>query len=514
VFLGHAGFLVESEGDVLAIDPWLDPAGAVDGAWFQLPRNHDLIGELRTRLSRARNAAIYVTHEHDDHLCRWTLAAVKDVVRTVIIPNYEIKALRRELEALGYEHIVEVDDEGTAAVGGIGIEVFIDEGGINRDSAILVRDRAGRSFLDFNDCKIYDRAEAIRDKVGRLDVFTAQFSGATMHPACYDYEPARYRTISRQKRLAKFGGVRTAIEMLQPRAFVPSAGPPAFLDPRLFHLNFEPDSVFARTWEFAAFLAKAPQPPRVEDMQPGDALHVGETIERTRGANPPVDAGNLADYLARYQREAFLSTPLAAEPPPVAAQPTLDLLIADLQAKVDAHAPFRALLPVKQQVYFSFEDAAPLVKVDFEAGTVGRAEAIGAPPFYEHRTSLSRLAKVLAGNQTWAAYTATFRFRNRRVPDVYDSVVGLMFFSDLAEFRFGLGKLAEFRKGGQRIVVETGSGERFEINRYCPHQGADLRYARLDGSVVVCPRHHWRFDLKEGGACRDNDATICAVPCL
>ena len=39
----------------------------------------------------------------------------------------------------------------------------------------------------------------------------------------------------------------------------------------------------------------------------------------------------------------------------------------------------------------------------------------------------------------------------------------------------------------------------YEINRFCPHNGADLKFADIVGGCVVCPRHGWAFSLEEGG---------------
>ena len=36
-YLGHAGFVVETEDAIVIMDLWLSPAGAFDASWFQLP---------------------------------------------------------------------------------------------------------------------------------------------------------------------------------------------------------------------------------------------------------------------------------------------------------------------------------------------------------------------------------------------------------------------------------------------------------------------------------------------
>jgi nitrite reductase/ring-hydroxylating ferredoxin subunit len=32
----------------------------------------------------------------------------------------------------------------------------------------------------------------------------------------------------------------------------------------------------------------------------------------------------------------------------------------------------------------------------------------------------------------------------------------------------------------------------------CKHQGADLTKGEIDGDLVTCPRHGWRYDLRNG----------------
>jgi len=34
-FLGHSGFLLESNHSIIIMDPWLSKDGAYDGGWFQ-----------------------------------------------------------------------------------------------------------------------------------------------------------------------------------------------------------------------------------------------------------------------------------------------------------------------------------------------------------------------------------------------------------------------------------------------------------------------------------------------
>jgi len=51
---------------------------------------------------------------------------------------------------------------------------------------------------------------------------------------------------------SKFETVARAIETVRPRVYLPSAGPPCFLDPMLMHLNFERMNVFLGRQSFSS----------------------------------------------------------------------------------------------------------------------------------------------------------------------------------------------------------------------------------------------------------------------
>ena len=48
------------------------------------------------------------------------------------------------------------------------------------------------------------------------------------------------------------------------------------------------------------------------------------------------------------------------------------------------------------------------------------------------------------------------------------------------------------------ILVARVGQEFFVAENRCPHMGARLSEGRLEGTVLVCPRHHSRFDLRDG----------------
>lgn len=54
--------------------------------------------------------------------------------------------------------------------------------------------------------------------------------------------------------------------------------------------------------------------------------------------------------------------------------------------------------------------------------------------------------------------------------------------------------------GGRRVALIRRSGKIHAIDNDCPHVGGYLGRGTLDGESVVCPLHHWAFDLATGRA--------------
>ena len=51
---------------------------------------------------------------------------------------------------------------------------------------------------------------------------------------------------------------------------------------------------------------------------------------------------------------------------------------------------------------------------------------------------------------------------------------------------------------GIPILFLKQSGQVYAIDNRCPHQGCGLSGGTLEGAVVICPCHDWRFSLKTG----------------
>ena len=54
-------------------------------------------------------------------------------------------------------------------------------------------------------------------------------------------------------------------------------------------------------------------------------------------------------------------------------------------------------------------------------------------------------------------------------------------------------------------IIKRDDGTFFGVEASCKHQGADLLADYRGGSIAVCPRHQWEYDL-ETGRCLNHDS--------
>jgi UDP-MurNAc hydroxylase len=494
--LGHAGFMVETNQALVVMDPWLSEGGAYDAAWFQYPPNQHLADPVRRVLTIPdRQRVVYISHEHKDHLDLAYLRTLPTRELKLLIPAFRRTAMLEMLAPLNWQDIVVAKDRQMTVVGDAVLTLLVDDSESNRDSAALVR-ADGHRFLNFNDCKVYDRVA----ELGSVDVFACQFSGATWHPTCYEYPPDIARAHGRRKRYGKFQTVARAMAALRPRFYLPSAGPACFLDPSLYHLNLQPDGIFPMADEFLGWLEtqRPDLAPLVRILAPGAALDVADG--RTTTTAPQDHASALSEYAAanahRFRRpqESIngLTTRLAEE----------------LRDKLTAMT-LRCQMTVPLYVGL-VERPGHYLRVDFQRGAIESVRAITDAMFYRMTAPGWQVARVLDRAITWEDFSLTFRMRLQRVPDHYDPLLHAFLILEAGELAAFCEHHRTVRGATERVVIEAAGGCRYMVDRRCPHQGGDLSQARIEGLHLICPRHGWRFDLERGGQCLTSEASIHA----
>ncbi len=109
--VGHAGFRIETRAGSILCDPWVNPA--YFASWFPFPDNSQLDWDALGDCDY-----LYVSHLHKDHFDPENLVAHVNKDAVVLLPDYPVPDLRRELEKLGFHRFFETTDSVKHTVSG------------------------------------------------------------------------------------------------------------------------------------------------------------------------------------------------------------------------------------------------------------------------------------------------------------------------------------------------------------------------------------------------------------
>ena len=496
--VGHAGILIDTVDGSILCDPWFLPA--FFGAWFVFPRNDQLSPELMNRIEHP--TYLYISHLHADHLDEPWLAEHIDRSTRVLIPGFPTRELERKVRSLGFENVIRTTDGEELALGpnlriAIHVETSITDGP-GGDSALVVSDGTAR-LVNQNDCRT-DDLDALRAH-GPVDLHWLQYSGAIWYPMVYEEPPERMRELVDAKVTSQFARAMRYVEAIGARAVVPSAGPPAFLDPELFRFNVitgDELSIFPDQRSFISRLDRA--------GRSGILAIPGTTIEVTRDkidvSHPiPLEAvdeifEHKADYLRNYQADWM---PWLTAMHRGWKQPSTDLL-PTLKAWWE---PLLAMAPTLSNAIGGrcLMRAGDLeVIIDFPFGEV--REYIGENYAFRFEIQRELVETVVAqGAVDWSnALFLSCRFRAWRAGPFNEYLYN--FFKSLSPERMRRAEAEAIRRFDPNREELAGEEIRigdYMVQRLCPHRLADLSvFGEIDDDQLVCTLHGWRFDLKTG----------------
>ena len=505
--IGHAGMLVETDAGSILCDPWFVPA--FFGSWFVFPRNDHLSEGLLERIEHADY--LYVTHLHGDHHDEpWLREHLRRDI-PVLLPGYPTKEQQRTLHRLGFtEFIRTMDGEELELAPGLTVaihtEVSITDGP-GGDSAMVVSDGLTR-LVNQNDCRTTD-LDALR-RHGPVDLHWLQYSGAIWYPMVYELPSDRMRELVEAKVDSQFTRAMRYVDRIGARAIVPSAGPPAFLDDDLWHLNVirgDEPSIFPDQRSFLDRLAAAGH--RGVLAVPGTEIEVtpDEIVVTHPGTDDEIATifDDKEAYLRRYQADwAPWLTDLKASWNP----PTTDL-VATLQAWWQ---PLLRMAPtLRSAVGANCLVCAGDVEIliDFPNGEVRPYE--GEPYSFRFRIARELVETVVAQRAVdWSnSLFLSARFSAWREGDFNEYLYN--FFKSLSVERMRRTEAEAVRKlnppTATEPAIELGD---YLVQRRCPHRNADLAVfgeieSGTDGDVLVCTLHGWKFDCDTGRCMTSSD---------
>jgi len=510
--IGHAGILVDTVDGSICCDPWFLPT--FFGSWFVFPRNDQLSAELMHHICNPD--FLYISHIHADHLDEKWLAANMNKDTKVLIPGYPTRELERIMRRLGFNNIIRTVDGEEMALGpnlriAIHCEISITDGP-GGDSALVISDGTGR-LVNQNDCRTSPME--VLSEHGPADLHWIQYSGAIWYPMVYEETPERMRELVDAKVDSQFTRAMRYVEAVDARAVVPSAGPPAFLDPDLWSVNVitgDELSIFPDQRSFMSLLAKA--------GRTGILAIPGTEIEFGNGRPPaqmvvthPMpddDVHAIFDdkgaYLRRYQADWL---PWLEQMRSRWHAPTADLL-ATLKAWWE---PLMAMSPTLCAsvgavcVLHAGDPTQPgalSVAIDFPSREVREWKGEAHSFRFTIQRELVETVVAQRSNDWSNALFLSCRFTAWRDGPFNEYLYN--FFKSLSVERMRRAEAEAVRKHDpDRGLL---AAEEFEIGgwiveRTCPHRQADLKvFGEIDGDEFVCTLHGWRFDL-ETGTCRN-----------
>jgi UDP-MurNAc hydroxylase len=498
-FLGHVGLHVETAHGSVLCDPWFTPA--YFGSWFPFPRNDTL-----DSAPFSRPDYLYISHLHRDHFDPDWLAANVDRRARVLLPDFRVPYLERELRGLGFDDIVHTRHGERLELDGLGITILAFNApadGPLGDSLIVIDDGESR-VLNQNDARPGSAAEL--SGLGPFDAQFVQFSGAIWYPVAYDFPPDEMTKLARTKRANQLDRARQYVRWVDAAHVFPCAGPPAFLDDDVSALNDvdgDDTSIFPDQLVFLGDLAD-------HGITTGELVVPGSVIE-LRGTNAEVahpSRGALEEpftdkrtYLARYRADwdAWLTAERDSW-----SNRRLDL-VAELQAWFE---PLLARAPITSTGVggvIALQTADEAVAIDFVDSEV-RAWR-GEPVIYRLDVDRRLLEACIHRHyEDWVnSLFLSARFVAHREGGFNEYV--MTFFKSLSIERIDFVEQCyrELRDDADEWFERDG----WRIERYCPHRQADLvEFGDIDGSVLTCALHHWQFDLETGRCLTSDDRTL------
>ncbi len=500
-FLGQAGLYIETKGVSILCDPWFNPA--YFASWFPFPANDGI-----DPASIGSPTFLYVSHLHHDHFDPAWLRDHCSKDATVILPDYPLDSLEKELRALGFHSFIKTKDREPFEASGLRMLVHAliapTDGPIG-DSALLVDDGECR-LLNMNDSRPTDPETLL--SLGPLDALFLQFSGAIWYPMVYQFPPRAISVLAHKKRVAQLARAKRYIELLAPRFVVPSAGPPGFLDDDLFERNDfgdDPTNIFPDQTVFLRYLAdEGVRGGRL--MLPGSVGIVGPgSFEVDHPVAPETIFDDKRAYLENYRRRM---RPLIEAERTAWTGPRIDIVpaIREWFEPIMEQADLIAA-GIRSSVMLDVGDEK--IVLDFMTRQVRTATGEDEPR-YVFAIARELVESLVRDHvEDWVnSLFLSMRFRARRRGPYNDYVY--TFFKCLTTERI---QYAEGFYAERGPTEGTWEAEGYRIQRRCAHMKADLtRFASIDDGVLTCQLHGWQWELSSGRCLTSEGYQLYAVP--
>jgi UDP-MurNAc hydroxylase len=316
------------------------------------------------------------------------------------------------------------------------------------------------------------------------------------YPNCYNYTPTEMADRVGKVRANLIDTLARICAACDAQAYLPSAGPPCFLDPALEAYNHRATTIFHGWDDIAEEFLDRCHDIEIVRANPGDRISA-----RASGGYIVEHAALVQDSLTCYRerrRDEWDIHRSAAVPV------TVDQLTAYLSSlgRKNRHL----LAGYSKRIRISTADQS----WDITLGPDDALTVVSSTPEFcaEYAFEIPPwvLRRIVNRQTTWEDALLSMRIRLARDPDRFDArLLGLL--------RYGQQPI----QTKQMLVDSLGSEELIPqggglCQRYCPHAGEDLTFAKVSGRTLECPRHHWKWDLDSGMCLEGGDLPLVVRP--
>jgi len=516
-WLGHAGFVYQFRNTSILMDPWFFQAFC--WSWFPFPNNRWMLEDV----TQYSYDYLYISHLHEDHFDERVLKQVPKTV-TIICADYVSKTLELRFRELGFNKIMPLSHLQSCTLSdGVKVTMILDLSA-KEDSGLLIESPlAGREtphrFLHLND--LNTRQSELPKNV---DILSSQFAGAQWYPGAYHYDDEDQKKISAKILNSLFNVLSNKVKATEAKALIPSAGVACFLDTSgesndVFRFNdfSKGESIFPCWDQFAEKFNFKEAFPDVEVLRllPGD-----------RVTTRPDGSANMVSFPGRYRPESStwrhetedrlrIYSEMRREEWMEMYEPVKPVTMEEMQTYIKRLQRENKVLMketgLKKHLSFHTKNLHCYAILGLVGSKVGPFDQ--APPEFQEEYSFTtddRILRLVIEDKicAWEDALLSMRVRLKRNPDVYDmNLMAIMRYGDKPAITQKVAELHGMAKENMEMI-EHPSMPGVKFQRYCPHQGEDMKNAVIVNGVITCPRHGWEFCANTGKCLKGGNASL------
>ncbi len=207
IFLGHACLNIQDGTTKILLDPYLKKS-----SWAGQLYITEVHHEWRQHLESAEYIAF--SHAHDDHYNEAFIKSEWDLFKNkiIIVPKFKARFFFDRLRKIGFENIVELEEESTTLFGNLSIEVVINNR--DMDSSWFFTSKKGYTMLAQTDNLNLDSLLRYSNSV---DILFYMFNQTGIFPNFLNVPFKEKVELLQDKRECWYGRIREFIDAIKPK---------------------------------------------------------------------------------------------------------------------------------------------------------------------------------------------------------------------------------------------------------------------------------------------------------